>query len=113
MGAEIREQPEWAQRERESDLNWISENLAVFQAAARIAHRETGRGAIVVDTTFQPAPDLGHPFAYFSQAQIAEDNDEDIKRMVAGYNPDKEFVLVLLKSEDRTSTYRIKPVRGN
>lgn len=113
MGAERREQPDWANRERERDLSWISNNLDVFEVAARLAYAGTGRGAIVIDTTIQPHPEAGHPFAYFSQAQIEEDNDEDIKRMVAGYDPDQEFVLVLLKSEDRTSTYRIKPVRGN
>jgi hypothetical protein len=113
MSAERRDTPKWAQKERQQDLAWISENLDVFETAARIAYEGTGRGAIVVDTTAQPLPDAGHPFAYFSREQIEEDNDEDIKRMVAGYNPDKEFVLVLLKSEDRTSTYRIKPVRRN
>jgi hypothetical protein len=29
--------------------------------------------------------------------------------MVREYEPDEEFVVVLLKSEDRTSTYRVHP----
>jgi hypothetical protein len=113
MPAERRDIPDWAKRERQQDLNWISGNLDVFEVAARMAYEGTGRGAIFVDTTIQPLPDRGHPFAYFSQAQIEEDNDEDIKRMVKKYDPGEEFVLVLLKAGDRTSTYRIRPVRGN
>lgn len=113
MGAERREHPDWANREREGDLNWISENLDVFQIAARLAYEGSGRGALVVDTTLQPSPELGHPFAYFSEEQIEEYNDEDITRLVRGYDPEQEFVVVLIKSADRTSTYRVKPVRGN
>ena len=105
--------PDWARRERQSDLNWIQENLDVFEVAAKIAYAGTGRGAIVIDTTVQPLPDSGNPFAYFSQAQIEEDYDEDIKRMVRKYDPEHEFVLVLLKEKDRTSTYRVRPQRGS
>ena len=112
MSPEGRKLPEWARRERGQDLTWIQENLDVFEIAARTAYQETGRGAIVVDTTVQPHPDLGHPFAYFSQEQIEEDEDEDIKRLVRGYDPEREFVVVLLKKKDRTSTYRIRPQRG-
>lgn len=113
MSPERRHIPEWARRERESDLSWIQENLDVFEVAARIAYEESGRGAIVVDTTVQPLAHGGHPFAYFSQAQIEEDEDEDIKRMVRKYDPQQEFVLVLLKEKDRTSTYRVRPARGS
>jgi hypothetical protein len=113
MGAERREHPNWANREREGDLNWISENLDVFEFAARLAYEGSGRGAIVVDVTSQAEPDTGHAFAYFSEEQVREYNDEDITRIVAAYDPEKEFVVVLIKSRDRTSTYRIRPVRGN
>lgn len=111
MAAERRDLPEWARRERQQDLSWIQENLDVFQFAAQIAFAGTGRGAIVIDTTIQPLPEGGHPFAYFSQDQIEEDEDEDIKRMVREYEPTQEFVLVLLKEQNRTSVYRVKPQR--
>jgi hypothetical protein len=113
MGAERREHPDWANREREGDLNWISENLDVFQIAARLSYEGSGRGAIVIDVTSQAEPDTGHAFAYFSEEQVREYDDPDIARIVQGYDPEHEFVLVLLKSDDRTSTYRIRPVRGN
>ena len=108
MAAEI---PNWARRERESDLGWVRENLHVFWPAATVAFKDIGRGAIVVDTTWQPAPGLGNPFGYLSQEQIEEYDDEDTKRLVREYNPKKEFVVMLLKPDDRSSTYRVRPQR--
>jgi hypothetical protein len=113
MTPEKRNNRDWARQDREGDLNWIRENLAIFDFAARLAYEGSGRGAIVVDTTVQPAPGGGHPFGYFSQEQIEEHEDEDITRMVHGYDPEHEFVLVLLKGEGRTSTYRVRPEWGS
>ena len=108
MSAERKRFPEWAGRERESDLHWIRENLHLFQIAAKVAFADAGRGAIVVDTTIQPAPDSGHPFGYFGQEQIHEYGDQDIIRMVRDYEPAEEIVIVLLKAKERTSAYRIR-----
>jgi hypothetical protein len=102
--------PAWARQERQADLGWIAENLDMFSAIASLAFEEEGRGAIVVDVTSQPVPGAGHPFGYFSQETIAEQDDEDITRMVAEYDPAQEFVVVLLKSGDRASTYRVGAV---
>lgn len=109
MGAERHDTPEWARRERTGDLAWVQENAEIIQLVAQISYGTTGRGAIVVDTTFNPPPEQGLTFAYFSQEQVDELYDEDTKRMVKAYDPEHEFVLVLLKPEDRTSTYRIRP----
>ena len=103
--------PIWARQERRRDLEWIDENVEIFWAAATAAFEESGRGAIVVDTTKQPALDSGHPFGYLSQGQLEQDGDEDTKRMLLQYNPSRELVLLLLKPEYRTSTYRIRPDR--
>lgn len=110
MTPETENIPEWARRERQADLDWIDENLAVFWTAATLEFEDAGRGAIVVDTTIQPLPDAGNPFGYFSQEQVEELANEDTKRMVKEYDPTHDFVLVLLKSGDRTSTYRIYAV---
>lgn len=107
MTPENREIPDWAQQDRQADMAWISENLDTFWAAARLPHEAMGRGAIVVDATIQPVPGAGNPFGYFSQEQIEAHGDEDIGRMVAEYDPTRELVLVMLKSADRTSTYRV------
>ena len=107
MTPENRNIPDWARRERQADTTWISENIGVFWAAAAAAFEDAGRGAIVVDTTLEPIPGAGNPFAYFSQDQVQGQGDGDIARMVSEYDPTHEVVLVLLKSGNRTSTYRV------
>jgi hypothetical protein len=103
--------PDWAQQERQADLNWVAQNLDVFWTAATVAFEDVGRGAIVVDTTSEPIPGAGNPFAYFSQERIEERGNEDTQRMVGEYDPTQELVLVLLKS-GRISTYRVLASQG-
>lgn len=98
--------PEWAARERLSDMAWIAENLHLFWPAARAAYAELGRGAITVDTTDSATGD-GHPYWYLTQEQLAALGDADSLRMVATYDPTWELVTMLLKIEERVSTYRI------
>ena len=107
MNPECSTLPDWARYEREADLEWIDENVELFRAVATTAHEEMGRGVIVVDTTAQPIPDAGHPLGYVPQEQIEAYPDKDITRMASEYDPDHELVVVLLKREDHTSTYRI------
>ena len=109
MSLERRHIPDWAKRERRRDTEWIRVNLHIFWPVATEAYVELGRGAIVVDTTQQPAKGLGNPFGYFTQEMIEEHADEDAKRIVSEYHPDTEFVLVMLKPDDRVSTYRMQP----
>jgi hypothetical protein len=103
--------PTWVGQERQRDFEWIDENVEIFWAAASAAFGEFGRGAVVVDMTTQPAADAGHPFGYLSQAELEQDGDQDIKRMLLEYNPSRELVLLILKPENRTSTYRIRADR--
>ena len=110
MTPENRNIPDWAQRERQTDFAWIRENLHVFWTAATVAFEGAGRGAVVVDTTLEPIPGAGNPFGYFSQEQLEERADEDTKRMATEYDPTQEFVLLLLKSDDSTSAYRVGTV---
>lgn len=107
MTAEKKRIPEWARKGRENDLTWIQENLDIFNIAATIGHKDFGRGVIVVDTSLQSVEGMGHPFGYFSMEQIEDYDDEETKHIVRKYNLEQEFVLVLLKPGDRTSTYRI------
>ena len=98
--------PGWAERERSSDLLWIMANLHVLWPAAQNAYASAGRGALVVDLTTLLG--TGHPFLYSPKADIAEHADADALRMVNQYNPQRELVIVLLKSEERASTYRVQ-----
>ena len=98
--------PPWAERERLADMVWITENLHVFWPAAQAGFAEADRGAIVVDTTVRPTG-AGNPFAYYPQEMIVAFGDADAIRMVAQYEPEWQFVAMLLKTEDRVSVYRI------
>src|SRR5215207_2697160 len=90
--------PEWARAERQSDLAWIAENLPSFWPAAQAQFRAQGRGVVVIDTTIQPDPNVGHPMYYLPQ-EIAEQTDaEDITRMLTEYIPEREFVVLLLNT---------------
>jgi hypothetical protein len=108
MRTENQDIPCWARRERQGDLGWLSENIASFRLVATASYAESGRGAIVVDTTSQPIPGAGHPFAYFPQEEIEESGDEDTKRLVRQYDPATDFVVMLLKPLNRTSSYQLR-----
>lgn len=111
MPAEYRKNiPGWAHQERETDLAWIRANLALFFPLAVMAFTEHGRGALVVDTTVQ-TPEQGHPSGYVPQELLAELQDQNLDRLVREYDPDQEFVMVLWKIGDRTSAYRVRPLR--
>ena len=99
--------PDWAQRERWVDLAWIADNLPNFHSAASIAYEVLGRGAVVIETTCQTAKG-GHPAAYMTQDEISRYEDADIDRLIAGYLPDEELVVILLKEARRTSAYRVR-----
>ena len=99
--------PGWVERERWADLAWITDNLPNLHSAAGIAYESLGRGAVVVETTYH-TPDGGHPAAYLTQGEIARYEDADIDRLIAGYMPEEELVVILLKEAQRTSAYRVR-----
>ena len=87
MSTENPKIPPWARRERDSDLGWIWQNLAIFWTAALNAFDDIGRGAIVVDTTTQPIPDAGNPFTYLFQDQVAEQTNPIPSARRPGFPP--------------------------
>lgn len=101
--------PKWAEKERNSDMAWIRENVHILWPAAQRGYETAGRGTLGVDTTqtFVHEGGAGHPFGYFDQATVEQQGDEDMKRMVSEYDPSWEMVTTLFKSNDRLSTYRI------
>ncbi len=64
--------PGWAEREWGRDLEWIRENWHIFRPAARQGFEESGRGAIVTDTTTLVKHEGGesNPFAYLTASEI-------------------------------------------
>jgi hypothetical protein len=75
MTPETRNIPAWTQRECQECLDWISENLSVFWMAAMATFGDTGRGAVVVDTTLQPVSGAGNLFVHFFQEQVEAQGD--------------------------------------
>ena len=101
--------PDWAEQDRQKDMAFIQENADIFQLASANAFFDAGRGAVVVETTIMDK-DEWHPIAYYSEKAVELDFDEDTQRMVREYEPMEEFVIVLLKPKERTSTYRIRTI---
>ena len=99
--------PDWAARERQADMAWIHDNLGIFWPRAEELYRAYGRGAFVADTTWQLL-DGRMPLGYFPQAVFETDEGSDVRRMVAEYRPTEEFVMHLLKTHGRESTYRVR-----
>ena len=101
--------PTWAAQERTGDMGWIEAHQIQFWAVAVTSQAENGRGAIVVDTRVF-VTNAGHPYAYLEQGVLAEMDNADLQRLVAEYDPTEEFVIMLLKSENKSSTYRVRPL---
>ena len=101
--------PEWAQKERESDLAWIRDNLHVLWPIAVQQYADGGRGAIFIDTLTKTAhaTGSGNPMFYVTEDGIEMlEQHLDALRMVRTYDPASEFVSVLLR-DGRESTYRV------
>ena len=97
-------QPPEAQRELE--LDWVGQNSTLFSTKAIGYFGLVGRGAIVVDAAVKSLSE-GPLFTYFSKEQMEHIEDVDINDMVEGYNPEEEFIVLLLLPENQTRAYRI------
>jgi len=111
MKAERQSIPDWAEQERAGDLNWIKENLPALETASQVAYQGSGRGVLFIDVAAQPLSEPVQMFGYLPQSDVEESADEDTIRMVRAYNPNQEFVIILFKETERSSTYRICPQR--
>ncbi len=103
--------PAWAQQERKDDFAWLSENLPVFWPVAQHGLETSGLGALVIDTStvVRHENGLSHPFLYVPENALKEkETFADAVRMIHAYDPQMELVTVLLKPQDRVSTYRIR-----
>jgi arylamine N-acetyltransferase len=100
--------PEWSRQDRQGDLAWIGENLSALAFVSQLAYADAGRGALFIDVGVQPLSEPVQLFGYLAQLDVERVADEDTVRMVQGYNPDEEFVLVIFKEQERSSTYRVR-----
>jgi hypothetical protein len=86
-------------REHRKDLEWVEENRSLFWLVATVAWEQTGPGAIIVDLS-KSSNDGGYLFRYMTQGEI-ELRDNHLDRLLREYNPHREFVVVLLKTNDQ------------
>ena len=98
--------PRWAERERNGDLLWIAENMHVFWPLAQAALASAGIGALFIELTIRYG--TGHPILYVPKEDVELLDDPDMLRMLNEYDPFREMVIVLLKAQQRTSTYRVQ-----
>lgn len=97
-------QTEEERLEEQEDLSWINSNRRLFWLVATVAHEQIGRGAIIVDTTANAPWGKGNPFDYQAKGELQLE-DEALNQLLQTYMPDREFVIVLLKAEERFNCY--------
>jgi len=100
---ERRRLQEAQQPERSADLAWIEENRALFWLSATVAFEEHGHGVLMVDLISE-SPDRGHFFSYYAEGEL-ELEDPDLCRYLRDYDPDREFIVVLLKPGGNSNVY--------
>lgn len=92
--------PPWG-KSRPEDLNWIKDNRTVLWLATTVAFEEIGYGFIFVDLTEQTEGE-GHPFGYYSEGELEPQQDGKLRRLLEEYDPDREFISLLWKGEERS-----------
>jgi len=97
---------------RDSHLKFIEGNWSIIAAFALDRYRQEGRGCIVVDSresdsTPTICSNLGESIGYYLNISSIDKNDIDTIRMVNNYTPEKEAVIVILRKDGGTSSYRM------
>ncbi len=96
-------QPDNKSGDRQRELAWVEQNRDIFWLISKVATDQVGRGSIVIDTTTQ-VPEGGHPIGFLALTEN-ELQGNAVDNYMQSYDPNKEFVVTLLASEDRTTTY--------
>jgi hypothetical protein len=91
---------------RELELDWIGQNAPLFSTKAIGYFGLVGRGAIIVDAATKPLSE-GPLFTYFTKEQMDHIADAEIYAMVNDYDPEEEFVVLLLLPRNQIRAYRI------
>ena len=90
--------------DKAADLKLIADNWSVLLPATERAFEEHGRGMLLVDTT--RIKNGGYPFQYIKMAALPGDNSA-CDRMVRTYDPEKEIIISLIRSDGRIYSYEL------
>ena len=96
----------YTEAQQELELAWIERNTPLFSSKASGYYDLVGRGAIIVDAAVKSLSE-GPLFTYFSKEQMDHFEDVDVNDLVDDYDPDEEFVVLLLLPDNQTRAYRI------
>ncbi len=109
MNSERGNWPDWFVRERAADMAWIRDNGESLRTVADAQYQQHGRGALTVDVSMPPKPE-GYHFYYFTAEYLEHFDELPAKALVEQYDPEQEFVVLLVKADNRTSAYRMRSV---
>jgi hypothetical protein len=104
-----REQSTQVEPQLTPDESFMEEYGHVLWPAAKIGFEQSGRGALMVDTTVHKqaqAPDSANPFirfGYMCFESVKNLDDQNLTLQVLTYDPRTEFVAVLVRPDATTS----------
>jgi hypothetical protein len=89
-----------------AEYRWLKQNLPNFWSVATGGFEEEGRGILFVDTLVEIGD--GYPYVYVSYAKHGEEEHTLLANLVQTYDPQGEFIVVLLKPDQQTSLYHVR-----
>jgi len=103
MNPEHKNQSAQVINEHQHDREFIEENRTLFWLVSTVACEQSETGAIVVDMK-EPPTEMRYPFRYLTKGEI-EYKDKHLESLLREYDPHREFVIVLSKSNDDFKVY--------
>ncbi len=94
---------DYSPEEIANDLAWIERHSSDFWPAAKEQFKANGKGVIVVKKPdSQDETNVDSSMYYLPEKTVKQAGDERLQRMLNQYDPDKEFVIALMKPDGLT-----------
>ena len=102
MNPECKDKPNQISQEL-FDQELIEENRALFWLVATVACEQSESGVIVLNIN-KPLTEGEYPFCYLTKGEI-EYKDNRLERLLLEYDPHREFVIVISRSDYDFNVY--------